>query len=56
LLLPWIIRTYHDLFVNVGYVVQSEQMFRGEKDGANIEVLVSVFDKPDKANPPLGLV
>jgi SAM-dependent methyltransferase len=56
LLLPWIIRTYHDLFVNVGYLVQSEQLFRGEKDGVNIEVLISVFDKPERANPPAGLL
>jgi SAM-dependent methyltransferase len=56
LLLPWIIRTYHDLFVNVGYRVQSEQMFRGDKDGVDIEVLISVFDKPEKANAPAGLL
>jgi predicted TPR repeat methyltransferase len=56
LMLPWIIRTYHDLFVNVGYRAQSEQMFRGQKDGVNIESLISVFDKPAKADPPAGLV
>jgi len=47
LLLPWIIRTYHDLFVNVGYQLESEQIFRGTKDGANIEVLISVFAKAE---------
>ena len=29
LLLPWIIRTYHDLFCNVGYQVDTEEMIRG---------------------------
>jgi SAM-dependent methyltransferase len=56
LLLPWIIRTYHDLFVNVGYQRESEQIFRGTKDGANIEVLISVFAKTEKTLPPLGLI
>lgn len=56
LLLPWIIRTYHDLFVNVGYRRESEEIFRGTKDGADIEVLISVFGKAEKADPPIGLV
>jgi SAM-dependent methyltransferase len=55
LLLPWIIRTYHDLFVNVGYRRDSEQIFRGVKDGAEIEVLISVFGKAEKAELPAGL-
>ena len=55
LLLPWIIRTYHDLFVNVGYRLASEEIFRGRKDGAEIEVLISVFGRSEKANPPVGL-
>lgn len=45
LLRPWIIRTYHNLFVNVGYRLEAEEIFRGQKDGADIEVLISVFDK-----------
>jgi SAM-dependent methyltransferase len=51
LLLPWIIRTYHDLFVNVGYRLESEEMFRGEKDGADIEVLISLFTKAPSLKP-----
>jgi SAM-dependent methyltransferase len=55
LLLPWIIRTYHDLFVNVGYRVDSEEIFRGTKDGAEIEVIISVFGKPpEKDEPPVA--
>jgi SAM-dependent methyltransferase len=46
LLRPWIIRTYRDLFLNVGYQLKSEEMFRGCKNGAQVEVLVSLFMKP----------
>lgn len=45
LLLPWVVRTYHDLFRNVGYVVESENTFHGEKDGTPIDVLITVFEK-----------
>jgi predicted TPR repeat methyltransferase len=55
LLLPWVIRTYHDLLVNVGYRIESEQIFRGTKDGADIEVLISVFSKAERADRPVGL-
>jgi SAM-dependent methyltransferase len=43
LLRPWIIRTYHNLFVNVGYEIQSEKIFRGRKNGVDIDVMISVF-------------
>jgi SAM-dependent methyltransferase len=56
LLLPWIIRSYHDLFLNVGYRIDSEQTFRGTKDGTVIEVLISVFGKPEKAQSPIGVI
>ena len=55
LLLPWITQTYHDLFVNVGYRIESEQIFRGIKDGVDIEVLISLFSKTENANRPVGL-
>lgn len=45
LLLPWIIRTYHDLFRNVGYRVATEELLHGSKDGVELDVLVSVFQK-----------
>jgi predicted TPR repeat methyltransferase len=45
LLRPWIIRTYRDLFLNVGYQLDSEEIFRGTKDGADIEVIISLFCK-----------
>lgn len=50
LLRPWLIRTYRDLFLNVGYRLESEEIFRGTKDGADLEVLISLFAKaPEEA-------
>lgn len=46
LLLPWIIRTYHDLFRNVGFEVAAEELLPGSKDGVDLEVLISVLRKP----------
>jgi len=45
LLLPWLIRTYRDLFVNVGYQLETEEMFQGTKNGVDLEVLISLFVK-----------
>jgi SAM-dependent methyltransferase len=46
LLLPWIIQTYHDLFVNVGYRIDRHQTFRGTKNATDLETIVTVFLKP----------
>jgi SAM-dependent methyltransferase len=47
---PWIIRTYRDLFVNVGYELEHEEVFRGEKDGIALDVLISLFaTRPGRA-------
>ena len=57
LLRPWIIRTYHDLFLNVGYQLDAEETFRGTKDGADIEVIISLFGKaPAEKDSPLARV
>jgi 2-polyprenyl-3-methyl-5-hydroxy-6-metoxy-1,4-benzoquinol methylase len=45
LLRPWIIRTYHDLFRNAGFVVQHDTVFRGVKNGAEIEALITLFER-----------
>jgi len=45
LLLSWIIRTYRDLFLNVGYELRSEEIFRAQKNGVDLEVLISLFCK-----------
>jgi len=46
LLKPWIIRTYHDLFRNAGFEVVQDTMFRGNKNGADIEAIVTLLKKP----------
>ena len=42
---PWVIRTYRDLFVNVGYRIAHEETFQGSKDGVKLDVLMSLFRK-----------
>jgi predicted TPR repeat methyltransferase len=44
LLRPWLIHTYRDLFLNVGYGLETEEIFRGTKHGVNLEVLISLFN------------
>jgi SAM-dependent methyltransferase len=46
LLLPCLIRTYRDLFVNIGFQTKAEEIFRGVKNGVDIEVLITLFEKP----------
>ena len=45
LLRPWIIRTYRDLFLNVGYHLEAEEIFHGVKNGVEIDVLIALFQK-----------
>ena len=49
LLKPWYVRTLRDLFPNVGFTLDAEEIFRGEKNGVAIDVLVSLFAKPPGA-------
>jgi SAM-dependent methyltransferase len=49
LLLPCVIDTYHDLFVNVGYRVDAEEIFRGQKNGVSLDVVISRYQKPSSA-------
>ena len=51
LLRPWVIRTYRDLFVNVGYQVEYEERFHGQKNGIELEALTTVYAKPRPALP-----
>jgi len=51
LLRPWLIRTYRDLFLNVGFAVDREETLRGDKHGASIEVLASLFVRPVGISP-----
>jgi SAM-dependent methyltransferase len=43
LLLPHIIRTYRDLFLNAGYELETEEIFRGTKNGVDYEILMSLL-------------
>jgi SAM-dependent methyltransferase len=43
LVLPWIVRSYHDVFKNAGYETEREESYRGQKDGVDIEVLISLL-------------
>ena len=43
LVLPWIIRSYHDLFKNAGYETEREDPLRGTKEGVEMEVLISLL-------------
>lgn len=45
LLRPWIIRTYHDLFGNAGYLVRADTVFRGVKNGVEIEALLTLGER-----------
>jgi 2-polyprenyl-3-methyl-5-hydroxy-6-metoxy-1,4-benzoquinol methylase len=42
-----IIRTYRDLFLNVGYELTAETILPGEKHGVYLEVLMTLFRKAD---------
>jgi predicted TPR repeat methyltransferase len=45
LVLPHLIRTYHDLFRHAGFEVERETIWSGEKDGAALNVRVTLYKK-----------
>jgi SAM-dependent methyltransferase len=45
LLRPWLIRTYRDLFVNVGYTIEDEEVYKATKKGVDFEVLMTLYQK-----------
>jgi hypothetical protein len=45
LTLEHIIRTYRDLFLNAGFVVEREEVFRGRKNGVEIDVACALLGK-----------
>jgi SAM-dependent methyltransferase len=47
LLQPYVIDTYRDLFRNVGYRLDNEEIFRGTKEGVEFAVLLTLFRKVD---------
>jgi predicted TPR repeat methyltransferase len=48
LLRPWVIRTYRDLFVNVGYTIETEEVYKATKRGVDFEVLMTLYCKPEE--------
>ena len=42
---PWLIRSYHDLFANVGYEVEREETMRGVKETVEFDIAISLFSK-----------
>ena len=48
LLRPGVIRTYRDLCVNVGFLLEREEVFHGTKDDTQLEVLISLLGRPPK--------
>jgi SAM-dependent methyltransferase len=49
LLLPYLIHTYRDLFLNVGYRLDAEEIFHGTKNGVDFEILISLLVKAPSA-------
>jgi SAM-dependent methyltransferase len=45
LFLPWLIRTYQALFLNVGYSLATEEILRATKHDATLDVLISLLAK-----------
>ena len=46
LLRPWVIRTYRDLCVNAGFLLEREDVFHGTKDDTQLDVLISLLRRP----------
>ncbi len=49
-----LIRTYNDLFANVGYHVEKEEMFHGLKEGQPVDAIICVFEKRAEGTPDPG--
>lgn len=45
LLRPWLTRTYRDLYVNVGFTIESEESYKAAKKGVDFEVLMTLYAK-----------
>ena len=48
---PFLIRTYEDLFRNVGYEVEAAELFEGEKDETALEAQITLYRKPEGSAP-----
>jgi predicted TPR repeat methyltransferase len=50
LIRPWLTRTYRDLFVNVGYTIDTEEVYKAAKKGVDFEVLMTLYSKPPEVS------
>lgn len=55
LLLPYLIYTYRDLFLNVGFQLETEEIFQGTKNSVAYDILISLFRKTAEASPRSAL-
>lgn len=51
---PWLIRSYRDLFGQVGYGIEVEEILRGSKDSVEFEILLTLFERPGDAGAGAG--
>lgn len=42
---PWLIHAYRDLFGNVGYELETEEVLRATKETVEFEILLTLFRK-----------
>jgi SAM-dependent methyltransferase len=52
---PWLVHTYRDLFRNVGYRLEHEEVFRGTKEGVDFRVLASLMGRPEGGGSDPGV-
>jgi SAM-dependent methyltransferase len=56
LLRPWLIRSYRDLFLNVGYGLETEETLSGIKNRVQLDVLITLFvkdaERQSRSTPP----
>lgn len=50
LLRPWLIDTYRDLLLHVGFRLEREETLRGKKGGVDFRVLISLFARPGSSS------
>jgi SAM-dependent methyltransferase len=48
LVLPWIVKGYHEVFKSAGFETEKEESLRGEKDGVGMEVLITLLRVPPR--------
>jgi SAM-dependent methyltransferase len=52
---PWMIHTYRDLFLNVGFDLEREENYAGSKEGVDVHSLISMYKKTKPSVAPYDL-